>query len=109
MEMTLLGVRHSKLRHAIGLTLLIAVVASMDRAEAACDPASPVDNVTVTCTGTTTNQNGVNGYGSGGDATPRDNGNTYNIVSGASLTGTRNGLLVGRALIINNFGTITGG
>ena len=107
--MRLLAQRHSRLRHAIGLAALIALAAPMDRAEAACDPVSPVDNVTVTCTGTTTNQNGVNGYGSGGDATPSDNGNTYNIVSGASLTGTRSGLLVGRALIINNFGTITGG
>src|SRR5258705_9386011 len=109
MEMKLLAVRHLMLRHATALAPLIALVAPLDRAEAACTPASPVDNTIVECTGATTDQNGANGYGSGGDATPRDNGNTYNIVSGASLTGTRNGLLFGRALIINNFGTITGG
>jgi uncharacterized protein with beta-barrel porin domain len=101
--------RHAKLRHAIGLAPLIALASPIERAEAACAPASPVDNAIVECTGATTNQNGANGYGSGGFATPSDNGNTYNIVSGASLTGTRIGLLFGRALVINNFGTITGG
>lgn len=101
--------RHAKLRHAIGLAPLIALASPIERAEAACAPASPVDNAIVECTGATTDQNGANGYGSGGFATPSDNGNTYNIVSGASLTGTRIGLLFGRALVINNFGTITGG
>src|SRR5882672_3821687 len=109
MEMKLLAGRHLLLRHATALAPLIALVAPLDRAEAACTPASPIDNTIVECTGATTDQNGANGYGSGGDATPSDNGNTYNIVSGASLTGTRIGLLFGRALIINNFGTITGG
>jgi hypothetical protein len=107
--MTLLAVRHLMLRHATALAPLIVLVAPIDRAEAACTPASPVDNTIVECTGATTNQNGANGYGSGGDATPSDSGNTYNIVSGASLTGTRIGLLFDKALIINNFGTITGG
>jgi len=107
--MTLLAQRHLMLRYAIGLAPMIALVAPIDRAEAACDPASPVSNVTVTCTGTTINQDGNTGYGSGDDPSPSDSGNTYNIVSGASLTGTRIGLLFDKALIINNFGTITGG
>lgn len=70
---------------------------------AACDPASPVSNVTVTCTGTTTNANGTNGYGTAGDT-----GNTYNIVSGASVSGTDNGLVFFLLGTVNNFGTITG-
>ncbi|WP_145963561.1 autotransporter outer membrane beta-barrel domain-containing protein [Bradyrhizobium algeriense] len=99
--------RHFSRGHA--LALLIVPLAMLDRAQAACTPASPVDNTIVECTGATTDQNGANGYGSGGDATPSDSGNTYNIVSGASLTGTRIGLLFDKALIINNFGAITGG
>ena len=86
--MTLLAERHFILRHVIRLAPLIALVAAVDRAEAACDPVSPVSNVTVTCTGTTTNANGTNGYG-----TDTDNGNTYNITSGASVSGTDNGLI----------------
>jgi hypothetical protein len=91
------------------LALLVVPFAMLDRAQAACAPTSPVNNTIVECTGATTDQNGANGYGSGGDSTPSDNGNTYNIVSGASLTGTRIGLLFDNALIINNSGTITGG
>src|SRR5215217_2677086 len=108
MEMTLLAQRHSMLRHAIGLAPLIALAAPVDRAEAACDPASPVNNVTVTCTGTTTNANGTNGYGTGTNS-DGDTGNTYNIVSGASVSGTDNGLSFYDRGIINNSGTIVGG
>ena len=56
------------------LTLLIAPIGVVDRANAACAPASPVNNVTVTCTGATANQNGSDGCG-----TNTDTGNTYNI------------------------------
>ena len=101
--MTLLAQRHSILRHVIGLAPLIALVAAVDRAEAACDPVSPVSNVTVTCTGTTTNANGTNGYG-----TDTDTGNTYNVMSGASVSGTGNGLIFFDLGTVNNFGTITG-
>jgi hypothetical protein len=90
MEMRLLAQRYSLLLQAIALAPLIALFASIDRAEAACTPAAPVDNTIVECTGATTNQNGANGYGSS-----RDKGNTYNIVSGASLTGTSIELLFG--------------
>ena len=68
------------------LTLLIAPIGIVDRANAACAPASPVNNVTVTCTGATANQNGSDGYG-----TNTDIGNTYNILSGASVTGATPG------------------
>ena len=69
--MRLLAQRYSLLLQAIALAPLIALFASIDRAEAACTPAAPVDNTIVECTGATTNQNGANGYGSSRDkATP---------------------------------------
>jgi hypothetical protein len=109
MEMKLLAQRYFMLRHAIGLAPLIALVAPADRAEAACDITSPVNNVTVTCTGTTTNANGTNGYGTGSiGAFGGDTGNTYNIVSGASVSGTNNGLVFFTSGTVNNSGTITG-
>ena len=100
--MTLLGARHFSLRHAIALAPLIAPLAGFDRAEAACDATSPVNNTVVTCTGTTTDANGTTGFGD-----RFDNGNTYNIVSGASVTGTFDGLAFGRGTV-NNSGTISG-
>ena len=101
--MELLAQRQSVLRHAIGLAPSIALAAPVDRAEAACDPASPVSNVTVTCTGTTVNANGMDGYG-----TVADSGNTYNVASGASVSGDGIGLVFFDLEIVNNFGTITG-
>jgi len=46
-------------------------------------PAAPVNNTTVTCTGTVTNQNSPNGYGTG-----VENGLTINVQAGATVTGT---------------------
>ena len=74
------------------LALLIASFAVVDGANAACAPASPVNNVTVTCTGATTDANGTTGYGT-------NTGNTYNILSGATVTGI--------GLRFNNLGTIS--
>ena len=55
--MTLLAQRHLMLRHVIGLAPLIALVAPVDRAKAACDPitssANPLIKTIVTCTGPT--------------------------------------------------------
>jgi autotransporter-associated beta strand protein len=72
-------------------------------AYAACSPAIG-DNVTVTCSGTTTDQGpGANtGYGNG-----TQNGLTVNVQSAASVTGTSTGIDVGGNNIINNLGTIT--
>ncbi|MEH2591101.1 autotransporter outer membrane beta-barrel domain-containing protein [Bradyrhizobium sp. AZCC 1721] len=98
--MKLLAQPHSMLRHAIGLAPLIALAAPVDRAEAACDPASPASNVTVTCTGTTTNANGFDGYGSF-----TDSGNTINVLSGGLVAGTDIGLVFNDGTV-NNFGTI---
>ena len=43
------------------LTLLMSF--SLERAQAACTPEPPVNNATATCTGTTNNQSGTDGYG----------------------------------------------
>jgi uncharacterized protein with beta-barrel porin domain len=69
---------------------------------AACAPATG-NNITVTCTGTTTNQGpGTNtGYG---DST--QNGVTVNVQSGASVLGTSTGIDLNNNNIINNSGTI---
>src|SRR5206468_6986939 len=94
-------------RLVVAPALLIAPLVAIDRAAAACDPPSPINNppVTVTCTGKNTNLNGINGYGSISDA-----GNTINVLSGASVTGTGTGAgLLFQTGEVNNFGTITGG
>jgi uncharacterized protein with beta-barrel porin domain len=85
----------------IAPALLIAPFVAIDRAAAACDPPSPVNNATVTCTGKTTNQNGTFGYG--GTAVT---GNTINVQSGASVTGSAGGLVFFDGTV-KNFGTIT--
>src|SRR5262249_28389707 len=89
-------------RSAAVLVLLAAPLALSGRAEAACDPASPIDNATVTCRDATVNQNGINGYGDGNDT-----GNTINILSGASVTGTVSGLGFHDATV-NNSGLVSG-
>lgn len=85
------------------MALLIAPIAVVDRADAACAPASSVSNATVTCSGATVDQDGTVGYG-----TNNDRGNTYNILSGASVTGTDIGLFFNDLGAINNSGTISG-
>jgi len=77
-------------RHALMQALLIASFAMSGRVEAACTPASPVNNTIVTCTGKTTNQNGTNGYGTVNDQTT-----TYNIQVGATVTGDDFGVVFG--------------
>src|SRR2546429_1433529 len=103
MKMRLLAQRYSLLLQAAALAPLIALVAPIDRAEAACDATSPVDNTVITCTGATVDANGTTGFGS-----TSDTGNTYNIVAGASVTGTREGLAFDRGTV-NNSGTISAG
>jgi hypothetical protein len=84
--------------------LLIPALATFDRAQAAnnCDATAPVDNTIITCSGATVNANGIDGYG-----TSSDTGNTYNILSGASITGTNFGLRFNTLGTVNNSGTIT--
>jgi hypothetical protein len=96
-------------RHAVALIPLVALAMASKQAKAECTPAAPVDNVTVTCSGTTTNQNGTTGYG-----TANDKGNNYNILAGATVTGDGLGMQYGNMgvrftdSVLNNFGTITG-
>jgi hypothetical protein len=87
------------------VALLIAPLATLDRAHAAnnCNATSPVNNTIVTCMGATSDANGTTGYG-----TNTDNGNTDNILSGASVTGTVDGLVFNGGTV-NNSGTISGG
>jgi hypothetical protein len=99
------GVSALTLRRAIALMPLAALAASIERAEAACDATAPVDNTVITCSGTTTNPNGAAGFGG-----PNDVGNTYNILSGASIRGISIGLQMDAGSINNaKDGTITGG
>ena len=84
------------------LALMIAPFAMMTRAEATCAPTSPVNGTIVTCTGATVDQDGASGFGN-----LSDTGNTYNIVAGASVTGSNTGLIFSRG-VINNSGTISG-
>ncbi|MDP1882999.1 MAG: hypothetical protein Q8K88_08985, partial [Bradyrhizobium sp.] len=93
---------HSMVRHAIALALLLASFSASGQAKAECLPASPVNDTTVTCTGVTVNQNIVSGYGS-----LSDTGNTYNILPGASVTGSSEGLSFTSGTV-NNSGTIVG-
>src|SRR5262245_65036697 len=69
-------------RHVVALGLAIVSFTASERAAADCTPESPRDNTTVTCTGTTTNQNSPDGYG-----TSNDTGNTIKVETGASVTG----------------------
>lgn len=100
------GSRNFLGRVAGTLTLLAAPLGVIDRAHAACDQTAPVNNTTVTCSGTTTDANPPNGWGTGVET-----GDTINVQTGASVsTTTANGF--GIALFngtVNNLGTITGG
>ncbi len=89
-------------RMAIG-AVLIAVALSVLSSEglAACSPPAG-NNVSATCTGTTNNQNGTNGYGTGAET-----GLTVNVVNGASLVGTNNGIAAS-TVTVTNAGTISG-
>jgi len=89
-------------RRALMLAVTISTLAAIDRAEAKCDPVSPVHDKTVTCTGAT---DGQNGNGTIGYGTKTDSGNTINVLSGASVTGTVEGVLLQNGTI-NNDGLI---
>jgi uncharacterized protein with beta-barrel porin domain len=89
-------------RLVVTLAPLTASFAHIERAAADCTPAAPVNNAIVTCTGTTTNANAPNGYG-----TNSDTGNTINVQPGASVTGGSAGVLFEDGTV-NNLGTISG-
>jgi len=99
----------------IAAALLVTSYVAVDRAEAACTPptstATPANNTTVTCTGTTTDQNAdnvttFNGYGTG-----IETGIVVNVEAGASVTASSStpqtsGINV-RDGTVNNLGTVT--
>ena len=99
------GASYWRLRYAIAPAMLMVSFAAAGRAEAQCapasSPASPVNNTTVTCTGATIDTNGTTGYGSHADT-----GNTYNILSNASVAGRLDGLAFNGGTV-NNSGTIS--
>ena len=100
------GSRNFLGRVAGTVTLLAAPLGVIDRAHGACDQTAPVNNTTVTCSGTTTNANPPNGWGTGVET-----GDTIIVQAGASVS-TTTAIGSGIALLngtVNNLGTITGG
>ncbi len=96
----------SRLTAALMLSVSFAAI---DRAEAACNPqtggANPVvNNTTVTCSNTTTNQNDPNGWGTGVET-----GNTINVQTGATLSGTATGINVIDGTVNNGTAATPGG
>ena len=94
----------------VALALLAAPFAVADQARAQCTPTTalgtPANNTTVTCTGTTTNQNGSNGYGTGLETGVTINvGPTASAPGPASVTGDVTGISLGDGTI-NSSGTI---
>jgi hypothetical protein len=86
--------------------LAFACFAPASPALAACTPTSGVvvAGGTVTCSGTTTDQDAPDGYGTGTQSNI-----TINVQTGASVTGTAgNGLNLNNNNTVNNSGTITG-
>jgi outer membrane autotransporter protein len=88
--------------------MLSVSFAAVDRAGAACDQttstANPVNNTTVTCSGTTTNQNDPNGWGTGAET-----GDTINVQTGATVTGTAAGINVNDGTVNNGDAVSSGG
>lgn len=93
----------------LGFLLLLSVMlGSASPARAVCAPAAvdatdPAPGTTVTCTGTTTDQNGTNGYGTGNQT-----GITVNVEALASVTGSSSsGIYIGDGTVAN-LGAISG-
>ena len=86
---------------AIAASALAAIMVSAAPAHAICAPASGND-VTAPCTGTTNNQDGLEGYGK----TNQTNLNTT-VVQGATVTGTDNGINFNTGSV-TNAGAVTG-
>src|SRR5579859_3354627 len=99
------AVRISVRAAVIGAMAFAAMAMSASAVEAGCSPAAsagaPPSGTTVTCSGTTLNQNPQAGYGDGSQT-----GLTINVVGGASVAGTGAGFDLGTNNTINNSGTI---
>ncbi|MFQ5626563.1 MAG: hypothetical protein ACE5FM_07920, partial [Methyloligellaceae bacterium] len=83
---------------ALALGLLLGVTP----ARAICTPPA-ASGVTATCTGVTVNQNAPDGYG-----TSLNDNVTVNVLTGASVIGTNEGIATGDDLILTNNGFIRG-
>ncbi|WP_398476711.1 autotransporter domain-containing protein [Tardiphaga sp.] len=89
---------------AVTFVALSGTSAQADCTPVAVDATTPAPGSTVTCSGTTLNQNSIMGYGTGNQT-----GITINVIDGASVTGSQRGLSVGDAVINNGIGaTISG-
>jgi uncharacterized protein with beta-barrel porin domain len=99
-ELVMSYVSTSRIRIIWTVTLLVAHLAAIGQAEAACSPNAPVNNAIVTCTGATSGQNGTAGYGTNADA-----GNTITVQTGASVTGAAFGVIL-QTGTVDNFGGI---
>ena len=84
-------------RTLLPVMVVLIPLALVEGAEAACTPASPVNDTIVTCTGTTPNQNDPNGFG-----TATDTGNTINVQPGAVVTGQQFGIEAASTTVNNN-------
>jgi uncharacterized protein with beta-barrel porin domain len=101
LPLPLILARNALLTTTLAAGVFAAVLLGGSGAWAACNPTAPVSNTTVTCA-TTTNQNGTNGYGTGAE-----NNDTINVIAGATVTGTNNGLSIGDNNIVNIAPTAT--
>jgi hypothetical protein len=103
MEIVAQAVRSERSRRLVLAGSLTGLIFAPSTAFAVCAPPAG-DNVTVTCSGTTTDQGpGANtGYGDG-----TQNGLTVNVQAPASVTGTSIGINVASNNTINNLGVIT--
>ena len=94
-----------KLGRLTAALMLSVSCAAVDRAEATCDQitstATPINNTTVNCSGTTQNQNDPNGWGTGVET-----GNTINVQG--TLSGFGSGISVDTGNKVINSSAISG-
>jgi uncharacterized membrane protein YoaK (UPF0700 family) len=102
-ELVMRYVSTPRVRLVCVLAFLIAALAAIGQAEAACSPNAPVNNASIICSGLTNGQNGIAGYG-----TNADTGNTMTVQSSASVMGTSFGVIL-QSGTVNNFGGVFGG
>jgi uncharacterized protein with beta-barrel porin domain len=89
---------------AIGISVSTATLAQAACTPGAVDATTPAPGSMVTCTGTTTNQNDPDGYGTGNQT-----GITINVTDGATVEGVSaggQGIWVGDAVINNGVGAL---
>ena len=83
-------------------TFALGVCLEASPAVADCAPAA-ADGVTAVCSGDTIDQNGSNGFGSGGE-----NNVTVEVLTGATVTGTNDGISLNDGAVVDNDGSISG-